>query len=539
MQNDAISYLRFSSPKQRKGDSYNRQIKATEDYCRKNNLNLIHKIEDKGVSGWTEENLDETASLGKLLNLIELGKIKKGTTLIIENLDRLTRTHLTKALRLFLGILENGIDIATTMDSRRYTMKADSTDLIIAITYLIRGNDESETKSKRVKEAWVKKRHLIESGVPVKMTQHPNWLIFENNKYIEKTEAVAVVKRVYEMYVNGKGNHVIAKTLNKEGVKAFSRTGEKFTFSSIERLLKNPAVIGRCEVVSPPKEKYYPAIISEEIWYKAQAIRKTNNHYKGTRNDSNQINILGGIIKCKNCNCNLVRYSCKGKNKEKYNYLTCSKAKYGEHKMVLFPYKTIENLFVIGLQHNGFLNNFIKQFSTPEACDKTSELQGKIIEKQHQIERIADAIVKSDSEALVIRLTQLEIDIKSLKEQLNLEKERLAVSDSKKESFDLLSSLISKNINDNDFRLQLRNFLRTSIKHILATKEDGRDLHLEIVFENIPNSMHIHMEKFGLNMYNYYIGSEQMMLFAVDQPIETTLDSLMEQTHKNSFRKPF
>jgi hypothetical protein len=47
------------------------------------------------------------------------------------------------------------------------------------------------------------------------------------------------------------------------------------------------------------------------------------------------------------------------------------------------------------------------------------------------------------------------------------------------------------------------------------------------------------MEKFGLNMYNYYIGSEQMMLFAVDQPIETTLDSLMEQTHKNSFRKPF
>jgi hypothetical protein len=207
--------------------------------------------------------------------------------------------------------------------------------------------------------------------------------------------------------------------------------------------------------------------------------------------------------------------------------------------MDLFPHKTIENLFVIGLQHNGFLNNFIKQFSTPEACDKTSELQGKIIEKQHQIERIADAILKSDSEALVIRLTQLEIEIKSLKEQLNLEKERLAVSDSKKESFDLLSSLISKNINDNDFRLQLRNFLRTSIKHILATKEDGRDLHLEIVFENIPNSMHIYMEKFGLNMYNYYIGSEQMMLFAVDQPIETTLDSLMEQTHKNSFRKPF
>jgi DNA invertase Pin-like site-specific DNA recombinase len=52
MKNRAISYLRFSSAKQRKGASYARQIEATENYCRDNGLTLIDQLEDKAMSGW-------------------------------------------------------------------------------------------------------------------------------------------------------------------------------------------------------------------------------------------------------------------------------------------------------------------------------------------------------------------------------------------------------------------------------------------------------------------------------------------------------
>ena len=184
MNNTAISYLRFSSSKQKKGASYDRQLEATENYCVQNNLILIDKIEDKGISGWNEDNLEETAALGKLLKLIESGKIKKGTTLIVENLDRITRATLNKAVNLVTGILENGIDIVTTMDGKRYQKNSTPTDLMIAIIYLTRGNDESEIKSKRVKQAWVKKRQLINEGKFVKLTQHPNWLKIENYQYV-------------------------------------------------------------------------------------------------------------------------------------------------------------------------------------------------------------------------------------------------------------------------------------------------------------------------------------------------------------------
>jgi DNA invertase Pin-like site-specific DNA recombinase len=86
---------------------------------------------------------------------------------------------------------------------------------MFAIFYLTRGNEESETKSKRVKQAWQKKRQLINEGKFVKLTQHPNWLKVENNKYVENEEATKLVKRIFEMYTSGIGSHLISKQLNK------------------------------------------------------------------------------------------------------------------------------------------------------------------------------------------------------------------------------------------------------------------------------------------------------------------------------------
>src|SRR5262245_7240578 len=100
MQKLAVSYLRFSSSKQSKGASYERQIQATEDYCKEHCLTLVDHFEDKALSGWKGANLDDTAALGKFLKLVESGKIAKGTTLIVENLDRITRTQLTKAVNI-------------------------------------------------------------------------------------------------------------------------------------------------------------------------------------------------------------------------------------------------------------------------------------------------------------------------------------------------------------------------------------------------------------------------------------------------------
>lgn len=487
MNNSAISYLRFSSSKQRKGASYDRQIEATEKFCAQNNLVLIDKIEDKGISGWNEDNLEETAALGKLLKLIESGAIKKGTTLIVENLDRITRANLTKAIHLVTGILQSGIDIVTTMDGKRYQKDASTTDLMIAIIYLTRGNDESETKSKRVKQAWQKKRQLINEGKFVKLTQHPNWLIVENNQYVENKTAADLVRKIFDMYVSGIGSHLISKHLNKECKPPFSRTGTRFTFSSIERLLKNPAVIGRCEVVSPPKENYYPKIISESIWYQAQAIREKNNHYKGTRNDSDKVNFLTGILQCRTCGNSMVRYSC-GRKNQRYHYLVCSGAKYGEHKMVLFNYENVQKTFLSGIYKANFLNSFLGSKKYNLESGKLEALNGKLLEIKSKITNVCDAIEETGNSELKQRLISLQNQ--KIETEKDLEKHKKSISDleynlSTKEMF---LKLVLKDLDNNKFRIRIRNFLRSIVKRSAIWKDKEN---AETISEKCDTIIHV------------------------------------------------
>ncbi len=116
----AISYLRFSSKKQSANDSYRRQIEATEKFCRENHLVLSRRLEDLGVSAWTGKNLSDESALGGFLKLVEAGKIPKGTVLICENLDRISRAKILDALSLFTSILRKGVEIVTSMDGKWY-----------------------------------------------------------------------------------------------------------------------------------------------------------------------------------------------------------------------------------------------------------------------------------------------------------------------------------------------------------------------------------------------------------------------------------
>jgi len=471
----ALSYRRISSAKQRKGAGCARQTEATEAYCREHGLTLIDRLEDLGVSGWTGANLDDTSALGKLLKLIEDGKIPTGTTLIVENLDRITRTQLTKAVNIITGILLNGIDIVTTMDGRRYTKDSETTDIIIAVTILMRGNEESETKSKRVLDAWVKKRSAINRGEFVKMTQHPNWLEVDNGKYIPNKEAAKTVQAVFDMYASGMGSHVIAKELNKQGKKPFARAKKSsFTFSSIERLLKSEAVIGTCDVVEPAKKNYWPAVISEELWYKVQALRQQNNHYKGTRNDVQKVNFLGGLAVCSKCGAKMVRYSCTGKNGQRYHYLTCHDAKYGEHSLDLAPYQAIQESFISGMHFNGFLEPFLKAKTDTTIKDNTPILQGKLLEVNARIARVNAAIETTDNPELIERLSKLQEERKTLQGEIERETIRIrGATNTNAAYFDLVKNL-DKKIEDNAFRMSLRDFLRGVIDRVVIGRDEQK-----------------------------------------------------------------
>src|SRR5262245_42023618 len=110
----AYSYVRFSSAEQEKGDSHRRQTDGSaEAFCQRHGLHLdtTLSLRDLGVSAFKGAHRSDKHDLGKFLELVRRGRIAPGSYLIIENLDRLSREEERTALRLWLDILDAGINI--------------------------------------------------------------------------------------------------------------------------------------------------------------------------------------------------------------------------------------------------------------------------------------------------------------------------------------------------------------------------------------------------------------------------------------------
>ena len=73
----------------------------------------------------------------------------------------MSRANPWDALPIFQQIINYGITIITTQDEKVWTrkdMRDNAFRIMESIMYMVRANEESVTKGKRVAEAWAKKR---------------------------------------------------------------------------------------------------------------------------------------------------------------------------------------------------------------------------------------------------------------------------------------------------------------------------------------------------------------------------------------------
>ena len=145
------SYTRFSSEKQRHGDSVRRQVEAVEEWAKRSGggLRLDTSLRDEGVPGYMGRNA-KVGALARFLKAIEERLVAPGSVLVVENLDRLSRNEPLEGLDLLKTIIKAGVEIVTLHDNRRYTrenMSRDVVFLINALLILARGYEESDTKS--------------------------------------------------------------------------------------------------------------------------------------------------------------------------------------------------------------------------------------------------------------------------------------------------------------------------------------------------------------------------------------------------------
>jgi DNA invertase Pin-like site-specific DNA recombinase len=301
----AYSYVRFSTPEQRKGDSLRRQVEATVKWCEGNGARLdtsltFHDLGKSAFLGEHRKNPDRHA-LAAFLKMVEGGRVPRGSYLVIESLDRLTREHVRAGLMLLLGLIEAGIRIVQLSPSELvYDDKSDEMALMLAIVELSRGHRESKRKSDLIGPAWRRKKVAAREG---KILTHrlPAWVEDKGGRLALIPGAAATVRLIYQLSAAGYGVPAILKRLTREGVPAIGRNGT-WNRSYVSLILRDRRATGELQ---PRRGKdkdgeaipaYYPAVVTEDEWHAARAGMTQRRRNPG-RTGKSHVNIFAGLMR--------------------------------------------------------------------------------------------------------------------------------------------------------------------------------------------------------------------------------------------------
>ena len=328
----AYSYIRMSSGRQLKGDGLRRQLELSEAFAEKHGLNLDTSLRDLGISAFDGSNR-ERGALAVFLAKVRGGEIERGSYLLVESLDRLSRDKVMAALKVFIEILEAGIVIATVADGYVFSeeiVNNDWTQLIVSLAVMSRAHEESARKAQRLRSAWVGKRERSDRKMTARV---PSWLTLSEDRttFIPNGKEEIVI-RILEELASGIGRDKIARRLNKDEIKPWG-PGREWHGGTVQKVTDNEAVIGRFQPhriettivegkkrvrripVGDPIEDYYPRIVSDDLWMRVRRASdmraRSGPGNSGGRKGTIFSNLVSGLARCGACG-SLMNYRDRG-----------------------------------------------------------------------------------------------------------------------------------------------------------------------------------------------------------------------------------
>lgn len=376
-----ISYKRWSSEEQTKGDSLRRQQDLIDKFIETHPDYVVlpeHQYTDKGVSSFkqidvtkvdvkdeqqTGEKITQsinraTGDLARFFDNMKEGKFPRGSVLLVEQLDRLSRAKPRQAYRDFSDIIDKGITVIALGDNgKTYTAESLDANPFEIMQYFFKAwnsYEESLKKSQRLQLAWKeKKRKALENGTAMTSVA-PGWLILDKatRQFSVDEKKANIVRGIFQKRLEGLSFYRIAIVLNEENTpiingrmiradikerikEAQARNGDysgldeetakkarrrdrtalsylesNWSKETVKYLLRSKTVLGVLPETKdrPEIENYYPAIIDrftfEQVQEKDKKTSEGKQRAKGrcTATDNPiYLNIFRGLISCGEC----------------------------------------------------------------------------------------------------------------------------------------------------------------------------------------------------------------------------------------------
>jgi DNA invertase Pin-like site-specific DNA recombinase len=436
----AYSYVRFSTPSQAAGASLQRQTEKAAKYALEHGLTLDTELNmtDLGVSAYRGKNA-HTGALGGFLRAVEAGYVARGSYLLIENMDRLSRADIVTAQGLFLQLVGGGINLVTLTNGEAYSaerFQREPEAIFLVVLELIRANKESVRKGQLVGDAKArKKQRLAEHGLDGKpyTRQTPAWITWsdKDGRYELIRERADIVREMFERMDKGDGLTRIARDLNHRGVPTWTRSGHQKTAdhwrtSYIRKVLTSTAPIGaftphttthdettrarRDEPMAPVENLFPPAVDAETYW---RVNRKLSTKAARGRNAAQPLkSIVSGIMFCATCGHSVTRVS-----KGDYVYLVCSRANMGaaDHYKAV-RYDAVEKALRENVRR--LIKDAPRGKSTAALEREIETLQANADAAEQRTFELADLAARERSPAARRRLADMERQLKELQKQL-------------------------------------------------------------------------------------------------------------------------
>jgi DNA invertase Pin-like site-specific DNA recombinase len=517
----AYSYVRFSTAEQAAGNSLARQLEAARKHAAINGWELDEELsfQDRGISAFHGRNASAGA-LGAFLEAVRAGIVAKGSYLIVESLDRVSRQAPRRAARTIENIVEAGVNLVDLSDNGRVynaaTLDDDQMQFLMMIVRFMRANEESIIKSRRISAAYESKRQLARRGEQERpfTRRLPAWLQWDDHKrgYVVDPHRAKLLRAIFAKAARGWGKQRIARWLNEKGVKTWGEGKKRAQFwrsSYVRKLLSNPSVIGtfvphrsvkseagqRKRKPLQPIENFFPPVISSRTFDCVQSENTTSA--RGRHAGEAPKSIFAGLLKCPYCSGTVTRVS-----KGKYVYLVCSRAhsRAGSCKYQPVSYEAVEKAFAV---------NFRVILRDAPRGQTTTKIESEIALLERNISALSDDIddavalaATSKSDAARRHLEKLEIQHFRANEklrELRLSRESLAPQNVRRNLSEIVRTLSQKPLNIE----QTNRALRRAVQTIVLRPEEGtfdiRWKHSETITKDIPfYSRHAGYRTFGV-----------------------------------------
>jgi DNA invertase Pin-like site-specific DNA recombinase len=419
----AVSYSRFSDPKQAKGDSEDRQERMFRTFCRRHNLTPSGEaFVDRGRSGYTDEHRKK-GHLGRLVAVAKDRRFEPGTVIVVEAWDRLGRLRPDKMTELVAELVRLGLGIGVCRLDDIFTEDDFGTHKwTVLSTFIMLAFQESKQKADRVADSWGKRREKARQSGALLTGRVPAWLKVVNGQLVPLPERVATLRRIFQLAADCYGRARIIRTLIDEGREPFGDSG-KWTRPYVAKILNNRTALGELQ---PRLENgkaegevirgYYPAVITEEEYALARA-GQDRRRGKGGRRDRRYVNVFQSVLRHARDGEPFVLTN-RGTAKQPQLVLVNAAGHAGRAQTCTFPYPVLEESVLRLLPEINLADVLPKEKESPSAADV---LRAQLANVRRDVAGLKEDLRGGYSKALADVLRQKEAEEEQVATQLQEE----------------------------------------------------------------------------------------------------------------------